>query len=219
MNKTVKHLNVSLELFKADELQDVKVHPVIESVMDNLNGAFKLFLSTLKSSQLRYITQDTPIVLWDDGQGNLTVVRHVIYYYESLANNSAVYVRKRNMTEKRAFHNALEEAQFYPMLMISLLGPSMKIYKDDENPDEYETARGVTMCHAKFYKNTFEPSKQIDQRIYTNELNKASTIATILHRSPETMCKHLDLLEIRPRKKRRNPRPPLNPQRKLNLED
>jgi len=218
MRKIKQKLNVSLELYAAEDLQDVRVHPVIEDVMDNLDDGYKRFLKSLKSAQLREITKIKPIILWDDGAGNLTVIGNVMYYYESLANNAAVYVQKWIMTEKRALYNAIEEALISPMIMFSLLGPSIKIYKGDKNSGKYITLRGVTKCHAKFFYGLSGHFTQFDQRIYTYELEDALSLATSLHCSPETMYKRFALLGIRPRTKQRNPRPPLNPQRKLGLE-
>ena len=219
MSKIKKKINVTLELYSADDLQDVKVHPMIESVMDNLNDGYKLFVASLKSAQLREITKTKPILLWDDGAGNLTVIGNVIYYYESLANNAAAYVQKCNMTEKRALYDAMEECRFGPISILSLLGPSLIKYIKIKDSVKTKKMRGLTKYHNKLYTEIFVHDDCLDKRVYTNELDKAKILATILHLSPETVCKQLDFLGIRPRKKQRNPRPPLNPQRKFNLVD
>jgi hypothetical protein len=215
MPKHLEHLDLRLELLTPHQLESVKLHRRIFDIMPAVNEGFELLLSSLGHSRQPDLSATHPLIIWEDSRGNRTLVTGFLYYYESIFNNVDVYANIRRYTPREAERVAWDDAVMNPLGYHCALGKKEKVARDAKKTRKSTATSGQTAWSQLVLMDIFGPSDSLDFHLNTRALASAIRAASILHVSPETICRYLEDMDLRQRRLQTRPKPRNNGQKSM----
>lgn len=215
MPKKPVHIDLSLNLIQPYQLREIKIHKNISDLIPAINVGFELLISSLNSRRQPSLSETNPLIIWDHGNGKQTLIRGILYYYESKYNNVPVYANVRSFTPTQAEKIASDEVVMKPLGYQCALGKRMKIARKARKPGKPTATSDLTAFSNELLLALFGTSNSLDFHLNTKALATSNRVSDILHVSPETVCRYLADLGLRKRHLQRRPKPPNDDQKSM----
>jgi hypothetical protein len=200
-------------LYSKNELLNVAVHSAISETLVGIGDKDLMLLKSLNKTRLPLLSESIPIILWKEREDRLVLVYGYDFYYESIINDTSVYVCIKELKPDDAKTLAQHQAIMLPIILNFLSGDSMKVKRRGRKRKQLTATSGLQKNNIIFLTGVFSNPKILRRHLHTKMLCAASRLAPFFRVSCETVCRWLADLKLRNRRLQNNPKPKSSPEK------